>query len=124
MVVALSGVLVFGGCSSELDLSGTFVGAFTVSIQPSALYDVTLKLNQENDEFRGSMLTTSGRSASVVGAVLDDNRATMVATFTDGCDGTVRQPLEILSSGDRLLGSYEAVDCVGSYSGMMDLKRQ
>jgi hypothetical protein len=44
--------------------------------------------------------------------------------LTDICGGTSETTADITNDGSRLVGTYEADDCLGTYTGTFDLEKQ
>ena len=112
-----------GGTDPTLDLTGTFIGEFTASIQPGSVFEETLQLTQDGDDVTGGLNTDSGRTGTFEGTV-SGTRLTGTVTLTDLCGGTSETTADITDDGNRLVGTYEADDCLGQYTGTFDLEKQ
>jgi hypothetical protein len=125
VAAAILGGLV--GCAVDpsvpIDLEGTFVGAYTVTSHPGLRFQGSLELTQRGSAVTGFFSSSSGRSAGVTGTVAG-TQLTMTYSFTDGCHGSASATADITYLGAKLVGSYAASDCTGSYSGGFDLARQ
>lgn len=107
---------------SAPDITGTFIGDYTVSLEPGVLYEAELELNHSVDEVFGTLTVTSGRSADFSGSV-SGTQVTGTFTFTDNCPGTASATANITNNGTRLTGDYIADDCIGSYTGRLILDK-
>ncbi len=105
------------------NLTGTFSGDYTVSLDPGTIYQAALHLTQNGSAVSGTLTTNAGRSANVTGSV-SGTRLTGSVTFTDGCGGAASTTADITNNGTRLIGNYTANDCLGQYTGTYTLIRQ
>lgn len=105
-----------GPTNTILNITGTFIGDYTASVDPGTVYQGVLQLTQTGSTVSGTITTNSGRSASVAGSV-SGTRLTATFTFTDGCTGSASVTADITNGTSRLTGNYSANDCVGSYTG-------
>ena len=112
-----------GGNGPEVNITGTFTGEFTASLTPGEVYTETLQLTQNGDAVTGNLVTTNGRTGTVAGSV-SGTRLTATVTLTDACGGTSETTADITEDGTRLVGTYEADDCLGTYTGTFDLDKQ
>ena len=105
------------------ELTGTWIGTYTSTLQPGTTYQATLQVTQTGIAVSGTLTTTAGRSANVSGSV-NGPQLTATFTFTEGCDGTATTTADITSGDGQLDGSYSASDCLGQYTGGYALARQ
>ncbi|GEM_PF-4195622 len=108
---------------SRFSLAGTYAGNYTAATQPGALYRATFQVSQDGAVVSGSFVSSAGRSGIIRGTV----RGTQIdatITFTDVCGGHATALIDITGAGQKLLGNYTAVDCLGTYSGGFVLNRQ
>lgn len=105
------------------DYNGTWIGDYTVSLQPGAVYEGVLTVTGSGNTYTGTLSTNAGRSADVSGTV-SGNRLTGTFTYTDGCDGSATFSASLSSDGERVTGSYQSDDCIGRYSGTFSLAKQ
>jgi hypothetical protein len=113
-----------GGNEPSADITGTFIGEFTASLTPGEVYQETLQLAQDGDgDVTGTLVTTTGRTGNVTGSV-SGTRFTAVVELTDACAGESETTADITQDGTRLVGTYEADDCLGTYTGTFDLEKQ
>jgi hypothetical protein len=112
-----------GGNGPEVNITGTFVGEFTASLTPGEVYTETLQLTQNGDDVTGTLVTTNGRTGTVSGSV-SGTRLTATVDLTDVCGGTSETTADITDDGTRLVGTYQADDCLGTYTGTFDLEKQ
>ena len=105
------------------NLTGTFIGDYTVSLDPGTIYQVTVHLTQNGSAVSGTLTTDSGRSGNVTGSI-SGTHLTASVTFTDGCGGTSSNTADITNNGTRLTGHYTANDCIGQYTGDYTLIKQ
>jgi hypothetical protein len=112
-----------GGTGPEVNVTGTFIGQYTASLTPGEIYQETLQLAQNDGEVTGTLVTTNGRTGTVSGTV-SGTRLTATVELTDVCGGTSETSADITNEGTRLVGTYEADDCLGSYTGTFDLEKQ
>jgi hypothetical protein len=103
-------------------LTGTFVGEYTVSTEPGTVYSAALVLSQAGRDVVGQ-LTTDAPRTGLVSFLFDDSTLTGELEFTDDCAGSANVTANIQSVGDRIVGSYSATDCSGSYTGTFDVVR-
>jgi hypothetical protein len=108
---------------SLLALTGTYIGNYTATVQPGAVYEGVFQITQNGNTIVGSVTTNSGRTANMLGT-LAGNRITATMTFTDACGGRASAVIDITQGGQRLVGNYTATDCLGTYSGGFILNRQ
>jgi hypothetical protein len=108
---------------TPVNVTGTFFGSYTASVDPGVVYQGTLQLTQSGTTVTGTLSTTSGRSASVSGS-LSGPRLTATFTFTDSCAGSASTTADLINNGTRLSGDYSADDCLGSYTGDYVLDKQ
>jgi hypothetical protein len=87
------------------------------------VYTETLQLTQNGDDVTGTLVTTNGRTGTVSGSV-SGTRLTATVELTDVCGGTSETTADITDDGTRLVGTYEADDCLGNYTGTFDLEKQ
>ena len=106
-----------------LALTGTYIGRYTATAQPGAVYEGVFQITQNGNTIVGSITTNSGRTGNVVGT-LAGTRISATMTFTDACGGSASAVIDVTSSGARLVGNYTATDCLGTYSGGFLLNRQ
>ncbi|HWB43175.1 MAG TPA: hypothetical protein VG500_18075 [Gemmatimonadales bacterium] len=112
-----------GGTDPEFDITGTFIGEYTASLTPGEVYQETLQLAQNGSDITGTLVTTNGRTGTVSGSV-SGTRLTATVELTDICGGTSETTADITNDGSRLVGTYEADDCLGTYTGTFDLEKQ
>jgi hypothetical protein len=112
-----------GGNGPGVNITGTFIGEYTASLTPGEVYTETLQLTQNGDDVTGNLVTTNGRTGTVTGSV-SGTRLTATVDLTDVCGGTSETTADITEDGTRLVGTYEADDCLGSYTGTFDLEKQ
>lgn len=110
---------------STPDITGTFLGDCTVSIDTVVVYQAVLELVQSADSVSGTLAltATANRLANLSGSV-SGTRLIGMFTFTGSCPGTASVAADIANDGTRLTGSYSASDCYGSYSGAFSLDKQ
>lgn len=108
---------------SALNITGTFIGDYTATVDPGTVYQGVLQLTQNGSSVTGTLTTNAGRSANVSGS-LSGARLTATFTFTDGCTGLASATADVTASATRLTGNYTATDCLGSYSGGFILDKQ
>jgi hypothetical protein len=109
--------------STTPDYNGTWVGEYTVSLQPGVTYEGVLQVSGSGNSYTGTLSTDAGRSADVAGTV-SAGRLTGTFTYTDGCDGSATFSASLSSDGERVSGSYQSNDCIGSYSGTFSMTKQ
>ncbi len=114
-----------GGTNPSVDITGTFIGDFTSSLTPSAVYQETLQLTQSGSNVSGTLTTNTApaRSGNVSGSV-SGTRLTATVTLTDDCGGSSETTADITDNATRLTGNYAADDCFGSYTGGFVLDKQ
>jgi hypothetical protein len=112
-----------GGTGPSVDITGTFIGDFTSSLTPGAMYQETLQLTQSGSNVSGTLTTNTGRSGTVSGSV-SGTRLTATVTLTDVCGGSSETTADITDNATRLTGNYAADDCFGSYTGGFVLDKQ
>jgi hypothetical protein len=112
-----------GGNGPQVNITGTFIGEYTASLTPGEVYTETLQLTQNGDDVTGTLVTTNGRTGTVTGSV-SGTRLTATVDLTDVCGGTSETTADITQDGTRLVGTYEADDCLGNYTGTFDLEKQ
>lgn len=127
----LLGAAILLGCSeggsdatgpSGFDLSGSWVGAYTASVDPGATYTADVSLDQSGEDLTGNLATDAPRLANLAGSLSGSDFDGLMA-FTDGCSGTASFTSNVLNGGNRIQGTYEASDCLGQYTGTFDLVR-
>ena len=102
--------------TSAFNLTGTFIGSYTATLQPGTVFEGVFQLTQNGNNVTGTMTTNAGRSGALA-ASLSGTRLTGTITFTDGCNGTAQTTADITNGGTRMAGNYTANDCTGQYSG-------
>lgn len=112
-----------GGNGPDTDITGTFIGEATSSLLPGQPFQETLQLTQDGDDVTGTLVTENGRTGNVSGIVSGD-RFTATVDLTDACGGSSVTTADITDDGTRLVGTYEADDCLGEYTGTFDLEKQ
>ena len=113
-----------GGNEPSVNITGTFIGEYTASLTPGEVYTETLQLTQDGDgDVTGTLVTTNGRTGNVTGSVVGTRLHTVVE-LTDVCGGSSETTADITGDGTRLVGTYEADDCLGEYTGTFDLDKQ
>lgn len=105
------------------NLIGTYVGDYTVSVEPATVYSAGLKLLQVVTDVWGQ-LTTDGLRTAQLSLTIDGSTLTGGLTFTDECMGSAEVTASIEEGGDRIVGSYSASDCNGQYTGTLDVLRR
>ncbi len=127
VTVVLSVLLGASGCNDATgpagNVQGTYIGSYTATIQPGAVYQGVLQLTQSGSSVTGTLTTTAGRAATVVGA-MSGSRLTATWTYTDSCHGISQSTADVTDGGNRLVGNYTTSDCLGQYSGGYSLTRQ
>jgi hypothetical protein len=108
---------------TSLNITGTFIGDYTATIDPGSVYQGVLQLTQHVSNVSGSLTTNAGRSANVSGS-LSGTRLTASFNFTDSCGGSANATADITNGATRLTGNYTASDCLGTYSGGFILDKQ
>jgi hypothetical protein len=111
------------GPTTPADYVGTWVGDYTVSLQPGTTYQGVMTVAQSGNAVTGTLGTDAGRTADVTGTV-SGTRLTGRFTYTDGCDGSATFSATISSGGTQVDGTYQSVDCLGTYSGAFSLTKQ
>jgi hypothetical protein len=88
-------------------------------------FQAELELSQDGDDITGSLITNSGRSATVSGSVSGD-RMEATFTYTDECDGTATTEADLVDETDppTLTGTYSSTDCLGETTGGYSLIKQ
>lgn len=109
---------------SGVNITGTFIGDYTVAIEPGVVYQGVLQLTQSGNSVSGTLTTNAGRSAAVSGSFVSETRLTTTFNFTDGCAGSASAIADITNNATRLTGNYNANDCLGFYSGGFALDKQ
>jgi hypothetical protein len=104
-------------------LTGTFIGNYTATAQPGAVYEGVFQITQNGNTIVGSITTNSGRTGNMLGTIAG-SRINATMTFTDACGGRASAVIDITQGGQRLVGNYTASDCLGTYSGGFVLNRQ
>jgi hypothetical protein len=95
-----------------------FTGEYTASISPGANFQGRLALRVYGDAVAGTLVTSSGRNASVAG-VRNGQDLSLTFRFSDQCAGTAKGNAKL--DGSALIGRYSATDCLGDYSGTFAL---
>ena len=111
------------GPSTTPDFNGTWVGEYTVSLQPGVTYEGVLTVTGSGSTYTGTLSTSAERTADVAGTV-SGGRLTGTFTYTDGCDGSATFSASLSSDGERVTGSYQSNDCIGSYTGTFSMAKQ
>jgi len=109
--------------SPPADYNGTWIGDYTVSLQPGSVYEGVFTVTGSGNTYTGTLSTNAGRSADVTGTA-SGNRLTGTFTYTDGCDGSATFSASLSSDGERVTGSFQSDDCLGRYTGTFSLARQ
>jgi hypothetical protein len=115
-------------CSSDstspaTSVQGTYIGAYTATVQPGVVYQGVLQLTQSGSSISGTLTTNAGRAATVTGSV-SGTRITATFTYTDACQGSSSSTADVTNGGTRLVGNYTTSDCLGQYSGGYNLTKQ
>ena len=105
------------------DYTGTWVGEYTVSLQPGVIYVGTLVVSQTGSSITGTLSTNAGRTADVTGTI-SGNRLTATFTYTDSCTGTASATAQLSANQQTVTGTYQSTDCNGSYTGAFVLTAQ
>lgn len=105
------------------NLTGTFIGPYTATPEPGVVYEGVFQITQVGSSVSGTLTTNGGRAGTVAGSV-SGTRITASITFTGACAGTATTTADIVNNGGRLVGNYNANDCVGQYSGGYNISRQ
>jgi hypothetical protein len=105
------------------DYTGTWVGEYTVSLQPGVTYVGTLVVTQTGSTITGTLSTTAGRTADVTGTI-SGSQMTATFTYTDGCAGSASATAQLSADKLTVTGTYQSTDCIGSYSGTFTLASQ
>ncbi len=92
-------------------LTGTFIGNYTATVQPGAVYEGVFQITQNGNTIVGSITTNSGRAGNIVGVVAG-SRINATMTFTDACGGRASAIIKGSSfiSRQRIA---EALDAIG-----------
>jgi hypothetical protein len=108
-----------------LNLTGTYDGSYTTTIQPRIAYQAEIRIVQNGDTVWGTLHTTSGRSANVHGPIIGWFLAMRVA-FNDTCGGSIAFSLAAITDGGRhLTGSFNTSGgCDGQYNAAFSLTKQ
>jgi hypothetical protein len=107
--------------AADTSLTGTYVGEFAdtrVGVTPAG----TLQLNHSGTRVSGTI--SAGRVGSLE-AVVDmvEGELTGTITFTGTCPGTADTNANVAEI-DRIDGSFEGTDCMGSFYGTFQVVRQ
>src|SRR5215218_3084702 len=109
--------------SIGLNITGTFIGDYTATVDPGTVYQGVLQLSQNGNSVSGTLTSNAGRSANVSGT-LSGSRLTATFSFTDACGGAASATADITNTATRLTGNYTASDCLGGYNGGFILDKQ
>lgn len=124
LAALLASALLLAACLGPgTDLTGTYTGSYTATTNPGVRFEGTFQLTQDGSNVTGRFSTTAGRSGTIRGSV-EGSRLTATMSFTDRCAGSAQTTVDILDGGSRLVGTYEAKDCLGRYSGGFDVTKQ
>jgi len=105
------------------DYTGTWVGDYTVSVQPGVTYQGTMLVTQSGNSITGTLSTSAGRTADVSGTI-SGRQLTATFTYTDGCVGGATVTAQLSVDLQTVTGAYQSNDCLGSYSGTFVLSKQ
>jgi hypothetical protein len=109
--------------SGDANLTGTWIGEVTVSLDPGNVIQATLELVQTGTSVSGTYSAANGRTGDVTGSV-SGTQFTSTMTFTDICPGSASSTGEVMNNGTRLTGHSTVDDCVGSYSSDFTYDKQ
>jgi hypothetical protein len=98
---------------------GTWAGTYTNNADTTVV-QAELQLSQSDDQVLGTIIV-AGREASLSGTVTG-NRLEASWAYIDVCGGQVTTTADLVD--DRLVGTYESVDCEGTTTGAYTLTRQ
>src|SRR5215216_5002715 len=99
------------GATPGLNITGTFIGDYTATVDPGTVYQGVLQLSQNGNSVSGTLTSNAGRSANVSGT-LSGSRLTATFSFTDACGGAASATADITNTATRLTGNYTASDCL------------
>ncbi|MBP2647259.1 MAG: hypothetical protein H6Q77_883 [Gemmatimonadetes bacterium] len=109
--------------TTPANYTGTWVGDYTVSLQPGVTYVGTLVVSQTGSSITGTLTTNAGRTANVSG-IISGRHMTATFTYTDGCVGSASATANLSADGQTVTGQYQSTDCIGSYTGTFVLRAQ
>ncbi len=129
LVLLVTSLVVAAGCGDDLRtapsslLAGTWTGAMTDNVAgPGTL---RLTLSESPGSVTGTWATTfpAGDNGGSLGGSVNGSSLTLVLTPTSD-PGSCSVQVFATINGDRITGTYTALDCSGFVSGSIDLTRQ
>ena len=110
MRFAFALVVVLAACSDDNPgpddfflIEGTWTGFYVPA--PGDTVDLTLELLQDEADVFGTLTTSEGREAEVIGT-LAGRDFTGTLTYLDACGGTGTTEAELVDDDQRLVGAY------------------